>query len=339
MYRFLSELPLYGLYENFYFHFSSDTHGSVTCDFYIPGTYENAVDILPLCRKIDKILQDHKYLDSTYDSVNIEKLCKYISYFSYEMLKNNSSYANDNILYEILKYSKSSYGLPDNCNITNFKIDKESFDKKKNIFFHSEILHWIKNKHKFSSNYSSEYNKYLQESADTYVKITNDEGCKYFQHCKNELQNFYKNFKGAKEYLMGKSIMITVDDIELPEKTKCSTQDVGVYSSGHRSQSLGSGEGVFPDGGRHHGQILRDNSNQDTGINSGVPLGIMGGTALLSLIFYKYTPLGPWLHSKIARGGEKMHLEEKINEIYLDTSENENINSYNDMYNIQYNSM
>ncbi|SBT83369.1 PIR protein [Plasmodium ovale] len=339
-YNFLSKLPLFGLYKNFYTYFSHSHYANGMCDHYIPDTFEHATDILPVCRVIETILKNFNYLINLYDSVNIETFCKYLSYFSYEILKNNRSYTNVKELYEILKYSTETYILNGNCNITNFEIDKEAFDKKKNIFFHSEILHWIKNKHEFSSNYSSEYNQYFQECAKKYKEIISDEDCKYNQYCKEELENFQKHFNETKKYLKENEIDISEDDIELPEKTKCASQDMSILIPEQRSQSLHSSQDVYSNGGQHRGQnLLRDNSNQNTGINSGVSLGIMGGIIPLSLIFYKYTPFGPWLHSKIARRKKKIHLEEKINQIYLDTSENENINSYNDMYNIQYNSM
>ncbi|SBS82066.1 PIR Superfamily Protein [Plasmodium ovale curtisi] len=338
-YSFLTQLPLYGFYKNFYTYFSY-SHSNGMCDHYIPYTYKHATDILPVCRIIETILKNFSYFEKLYGSVKIETFCKYLSYFSYEILKNNSSYINVKELYEILKYSSKNYVLHDNCNITNFEIDKEAFDKKKNIFFHSEILNSIKNKSNFSNYDSSEYNKYFQECANTYKEIISDEDCKYNQYCKEELEIFQKQFNETKKYLKENKIDISEDDIELPEKTKCASQDGSFHLPEQQSQSLGSSQDLFSNGEQHRGQnLLRDNSNQNTGINSGVSLGIMGGIIPLSLIFYKYTPFGPWLHSKIARGKKKIDLEEKINQIYLDTSENENINSYNDMYNIQYNSM
>lgn len=257
------------------------------CDHYIPYTYKHATDILPVCRIIETILKNFSYFKKLYDSVKIETFCKYLSYFSYEILKNNRSYTNVNELYEILNDASGSYGLY-NCNIKNFEIDKEAFDKKKNIFFHSEILHSIKNKSNFSNYDSSEYNEYFQESAKTYAEITNDEECKYFQYCKNELENFYKNFKETKECLKENEINISEDGIELPEKTKCAIQDVSIHLPEQRSQSLGSSQDLFSNGEQHRRQnLLRDNSNKNTGINSGVSLGIMGGIIPLSLIFYK----------------------------------------------------
>ncbi|SBS91124.1 PIR Superfamily Protein, partial [Plasmodium ovale curtisi] len=75
-----------------------------------------------------------------------------------------------------------------------------------------------------------------------------------------------------------------------------------------------------------------------TNVNAGIVSGTLFGTLLLSLFFWKFTPLGSRIQHKIWSTKNNYNIENKTDEIILDTSDNEDIYSYNNEYHIQYNS-
>ncbi|KNA02612.1 hypothetical protein PVNG_06495 [Plasmodium vivax North Korean] len=80
--------------------------------------------------------------------LNNSKWCEYLSYFINDNIK-NSEICNDlEQLYTELDKLKIYYStLSNNCIISNFKITKDVFVKKKKLYLLSEILFWIKNEY------------------------------------------------------------------------------------------------------------------------------------------------------------------------------------------------
>ncbi|SBS99751.1 PIR Superfamily Protein [Plasmodium ovale curtisi] len=334
---YLLNLPLYRIYRHFNIYYNIKKKENAVCNHYIEGNLSHANDTLSICRGIELILEKNNYRMSFNNSVTLNKYCEYTSYFLYDKLINSSTYIHVKQLYEALKHAQKVYGVDDKtCDIINFDIDKEKFEKKKELYFHSEILHWIK---WHSSHNLGEflYNTYFSECANSYREITNDQECKYIPSCEKELRIFQEKFNETKEFLKGKSIHIKEDDIQLHEKHKCLSEKEKVKTAGKESQGFPSlAEIAIIRGDSNTETFSVDGSNPITDKTLGIALGIIPGIFLLFLIVYKFTPFGFIFRGKIRKTKEKINEEFKNDELITNTPEYENINLYNDMYNIQY---
>ncbi|SBT52298.1 PIR Superfamily Protein [Plasmodium ovale wallikeri] len=330
--KYLLNLPLYRIYRHFYIYYSIKKKENAVCDRYIESNLSHAGDTLSICRGIELILEKRNYRLSFNNSVTLNKYCEYTSYFLYDKLKNSSTYIHVKELYEALKHVQKEYGLSDEtCNIINFDIDKEKLERKKELYFHSEILHWIK-WHSAHNLDESLYNTYFSECANSYREITNDQECKYFPSCEKELQIFKEKFNETKEFLKGKSINIREDNIQLHEKHKCLSEKEKVKPEEKEPEGFPSHAESATIGGDSNTEAFSvDGSNPMTDKTLGIVLGIISGIFLLFLIVYKFTPFGFFFRGKIRKTKEKINAEFKNDELVINTPEYENINLYNDI--------
>ncbi|SBT57061.1 PIR Superfamily Protein [Plasmodium ovale wallikeri] len=337
-YPSLMNLPLNRIYRNFNDYFSYARDNSTICRSSISGLSSIDALLVSMCHKIDKILEVSESTVSLYDSVDVNKYCEYLSYFLYDQIINNNINSYSDELYEALNKAKVIHGLND-CNIMNFKIGKKQFDKKKELYIHSEILNSIKNKHTtYNSYFSSIFTEYFNECVDSYKKITQDNYCQYIEYYKDELTTFINNFKETKNILEEKDITISAENISLLEKPTCLSEEGGKELVPEKNLVPGIDYQtvptiVFPDS-----ETTKMASDANTSANTGIVSGTLFGISLLSIFFLKFTPLGSRIQHKIWNTKNNYNIENKTDEIILDTSDNEDIYSYNNEYHIQYNS-
>lgn len=282
-------LPLKRIYKKFSEYYSYARSENTNCSSSISILSPHSSLLLPVCHKIGKILESSNYIVSLYTSVNINKYCKYLSYFIYEQIKNTSTHNNVQVLYDTLNKIKKNYGLNDDCNIINFNINKEQFDNKKELYFHSEILNWIKSKSTtFGSYYSSVFSNYFNECVDSYKKIIHNNYCDYIQYYNEELDIFLNNFKETKNVLEKKHIGITAEDISLIDKPTCTSEEEGGELAREKSVAQDTDYQTFSTIVSSDTEITQmDSLDTGTDIKSGLVFGITTGIFFLFLLFYK----------------------------------------------------
>ncbi|SBT00536.1 PIR Superfamily Protein [Plasmodium ovale curtisi] len=338
-YPSLMNLPLNRIYGKINQYFSSNRHDSTICRSSLSELSSNYALLLSICNKVDNILKMTIYNVSLLPSVDVNKYCEYLSYFLYVQIINNNINSYSDELYGALNKAKVIYGLND-CNIINFDISKEQFDKKKELYIHSELLNSIKNKHTTYNSYdSSIFTKYFNECVNSYKKIVQNNNCKEFENYEKELDNFINNFKETKNILEGKNITIFAEDISLIEKPTCTSEkSIATLEPKEAVATRTDHETVSTFVSSNTETAQMEPLVAGTDITPGLIFGIIDGIFFLSLIFYKFTPFGSSLHHKIGSIKNKFNLEVKNKEFIEDTFDNTNMNMYDDMYHIQYQS-
>ncbi|SBT02910.1 PIR protein [Plasmodium ovale] len=338
-YPILSRLPLFRIYNLFYNYSIRPAVNSI-CSSYIKKYYENLSDTLSTCEKIENIIVYTKSIVSNFPLINIDKYCEHLSYFIYEKIKNITTKNNYEEFYKALNDANIRYKLKEkNCNITNFKNNEEGYDKKKELFFRSEILQWIKIKYgEMFSGDEAFCNKYFQDCVNFYNNNIKNEYCKLAKLHDNEIKSFLKNFRETKEFLKDKRVNITIDDTYLPQESICSP-DPEIKLSEQEPNSLTSDSSMISSTGHSNAEttpIGSPNSNTDKTLE--ILISAASGIVLVFPILYKFTPFGTWLHNRLRTNKGKVDLEAKTEEFDIDNFENEDITSYSDIYNINYHS-
>ncbi|SBT83695.1 PIR protein [Plasmodium ovale] len=329
---------LYRIYNRFSILYAYNKYGEGICDAYIKGISEHSANIISACTKIDNILKS-SISDVYSDTVN--KYCEYLSYFIYEKIKSFATNSNIDELYETLNVAKVIYSISkDKCSIKNFHSNKEYFDNMQELYFRNEILQDIKNKYDSLFTDNEEFCKnYIIESADLYNKIVNTKFCEYDQYYKEIIRNFSNNFEEIKALLKAKRIEIPEIKRELSQIPSCeAVAKVATLAQAGAPDSHGRGQDIYNPGVLS--TDMETSGTPDHGNNSiaGVVSGILIGICSLFFTIYKFTPLGSSLHNKIWMTKKKFNLEDKSDELILETSDNESMDLYNSMYNIQYHS-
>lgn len=150
-----------------------------------------------------------------------------MGYWIYDKIKHiNSSRDDIQNLYEAIHFLNLLNSLNGNCsNIRDFNISEDKFNKKKELFFHTENLFWIEKIYStivFSD--SSFYGKYLNECAKYYKKFMLDNYCKNKVDYKSELLDFSTKFNRTKKFLQGQNIQIALEDLKSPETFDCTLE-------------------------------------------------------------------------------------------------------------------
>ncbi|SBT83657.1 PIR protein [Plasmodium ovale] len=329
---------LYIIYKRFSHIYDYNSYSSSLCDNYLEGYSQPYTDIHSICKKFDNIFKN--VFVSTNELITLNKKCEHLSYFIYEKIKSFATNINIDELYETLNYAKDIYNISkDKCSIINFHNNKEVFDKMKELYFRNEILQEIKDKYDRNFIDNEEFCKtFIDESADLYNEIIRTNFCKYDEYYKKVIKNFSNNFEKTKDLLNGKRIEIPEIEKKLFPMPDCKSDEEGAISPQAQVEYLHNQQGIYnPEGFAPHMDL---SSNFDTGKNSipGIVSGLLIGTCSLLFFIYKFTPLGSSLPNKIWKTKEKFNLEDKSDELILDASDNESMDLYNSMYNIQYNS-
>ncbi|SBS95407.1 PIR Superfamily Protein [Plasmodium ovale curtisi] len=310
-----------------------------SCSYYIETSTPHFDEFRKVCRAVEKTLN---YLNpDIYKELDNCKPYEYISYFLYDKIKNidtNNYFQN---FYEIFPSILNSYGKVQNCNIIKFDTNKDEFHKKYELYFRGEILHWIKLKYESDFYFDEDFCKdYINKCFKFYNEKIKDSDCKEFEHYEEELTKFSKNINETMTFLKGKKIDITEEEIQVHHKTRCPSKEekdrVGqqVLNQAQPGQQM-----VHASTNPNPESVSIGSPNADTNVTAGTVSGTFIGISLLSLLFWKFTPLGSRIQHKIWNKGNNYNLENQNDEIILDTSTNEDIYSYNNKYNIQYQSV
>ncbi|SBT55990.1 PIR Superfamily Protein [Plasmodium ovale wallikeri] len=340
-YHSLMRLPLFRIYINFTKYYTFKRNVNNICSTSIAeesSPYSN--NMQDVCQAFNKMIETRNSMVNRANYVSINEYCIYLSYFSYDKIKNSFSSSNFQKFYKALNDTKAQYDLNDDkCTILKFNINEESFNKKKELFFRSDILRWIEKE--YNNLFINDYhflNQYISECEDFYNGIIQNDFCKNGTLYEPELKQFYEAFNKTKDFLKGKAV-ISVENIKLIEKPECLSEvrnsilpekDLLVPKADHQMVDISDQPSEV--------SVPMNPSNIGTHTSEGIILGITFGTFLLILSFYKFTPFGTWLHDKIRKKKSIYGLTDKNSELLLDGSDNEDTNLYSELYPITYHS-
>ncbi|SBS94841.1 PIR Superfamily Protein [Plasmodium ovale curtisi] len=320
----LMSLPLYRMYKIFSGYYTSKQNEVDICFHSIQKNTPHYNIILPVCRAADRTLKQ-LYHEISKDLDNKCKPFEYICYFFYDKIKNIISRDNYQSFYETLELIKSFHSLPNDCEITNFKIDEQTFNKKGKLYYHSEILYWIKKKSLLANYYIEKYDKYFYDCINDYNEIINGNYCEYVQHYEPVIDQFSNNFEEIKLSLTGTQLKILTQDIKLKRKPSCPQIDM-------RNTEPESGSLL------EQGDLKKMSTGEPRSADN-LPMHIPNNEKgkILGTTFGIFTPFGSWLYDKI-KIKKNIYLEDKIDDLILNTYQNEDTNAYKEMYNITYQS-
>ncbi|VVA00318.1 PIR protein, partial [Plasmodium vivax] len=229
-YAFIKHFLLGNLYTLFILKNIIEDRYNGMCNDLSKGSKYNC-DFRFICTSVRELSQfKDKFEENKVKSFTEE--CKYFNYWIYYIIKDSIQCNNISPLYERLNDVKTTY-IPDghSCDFEYFEITKENFHRKKELFFHAEILNWLKSKDIDKSHTEKDsYNQYLKEVFNIYKEVMCKDDSKLKTTCSNELTNFKTNFNNAISYLEGKSIGISHAVIPSDEKSICQIQSLGIES-------------------------------------------------------------------------------------------------------------
>ncbi|SBS94190.1 PIR Superfamily Protein [Plasmodium ovale curtisi] len=333
---------LYKLYEIFFSNYYDTNASQYACNHFLRESIPEPNNLRRFCLMAELALQNVNKSIDTYGLDNIDKGCEYIRYLLYERIRNISNYINNiQNLYNALDAIKASNQINNSiCKLENFDIDNEEFVKKKELYFHHEILQWIKKNHKTIYNYNSSYEKYLHDCATKYKIIVQTNDCKKYESYKQELKDFKDTFEYTKKLLLEQNKISSVDDLKLPDMPTCPSTRADIKlektSDGlHTAQTMNHGVTHSEDN-----ESPTDDPSTDNGITGGIVSSITFGMIFLFFISYKFTPFGQKLHQ--LKGIPKKFFnkaEDESHELSLEREDSDYIELNNDMYNMQYHSI
>ncbi|SBT02022.1 PIR Superfamily Protein [Plasmodium ovale curtisi] len=334
----LMKIPLYLICKDFNSYYSYYLSSNNIDKNQLPLFSEYKKEINPGCNAINNALKNVKNKSEQYDLFDTNKHCEYLSYLLYDKFKKITE-INFEQLYEEINYNMPIYDLNDKtCHIKKFDNYKGNFDNKKYLYFHSEMLHWIKEK--YEKHFKHEQNfciKCIQDSLTFYNENIKNIYCKEKESYETELQSFIDNFNKTKAFLESKGIQITPSIRELPTIPTCTeeesqiTLDTEIHGHSHAAPQINpiprdSNPDIPP----------MDNPNDGADTTAGIVLGTFSGISLLYFFFYKFTPFGSLISQKLGSTKKYFNLGEKSEELNLNAYDNDYTNSFNNEYHIQY---
>ncbi|SBS80903.1 PIR Superfamily Protein [Plasmodium ovale curtisi] len=334
---FLKELPLCKIYKSFE-SYNKMVKPYSLCDSLIDKRKDKFSDINTICKTADVLLESLKSTSSGSDLNDVPKSCEYLKYWINDRTKHiNRPCDNVENLYTTLNMFINTLSLSKECpNISDFVVDRNKFNTKKELYFHTENLYWIKNK--FSTVHvedKSIYNIYIGECCKFYSKTINDKYCNNEPLCTIELIKFREMFNETRTFLLDNGISISVDEINAFNNPSCPSEHdaVKIYSGSARySTVMGDSHS-----GDDYDDESDDNSSEiDTVIFFPIIATIMG-ILLILLFLYKFTPFGPWLYRRIR---ERSKILDNLNKQSIGLFRNSKYhrNSLSTDVNIQYHS-
>ncbi|KMZ82299.1 hypothetical protein PVIIG_05740 [Plasmodium vivax India VII] len=145
-YHFLWSFPFSELYELFILSENTENTFKEHCDDLSKS--DSTCNLRYICTSVATLLLRLKDKFEKKPVSSFAKECEYLNYWIYYIIKDSLKCDNISKFYQRLNGIKQ--GLTptgQTCSIQNFNIDKEEFLQKKTLFFHTEILHWIKNEY------------------------------------------------------------------------------------------------------------------------------------------------------------------------------------------------
>ncbi|KMZ96106.1 hypothetical protein PVNG_05874 [Plasmodium vivax North Korean] len=305
-YPFLWGFPLSNIYELFILSAKTEKSFQAHCNDLSKS--DSTCDLRHICTSVATLLLRLKDKFEQGERVStFDKQCEYLNYWIYYNIKDSLECNNISKFYERIKGIKPSLTPSGHtCDIHDFKIAKEEFLTKKTLFFHSEILDWIKTGYIVNDQEKDDYNKYLEEIFNIYKEIICKADSMLKENCSKELTKFREIFNETLDSLKRKNISITQADIPLQNELLCPTKSL--RNQGEFSQA-GSELPGTPD--LVSAASLTDQSTSDQNFNRNLPEEARpnkGGTIASSLagscfflgmmykvkkknIFYKYNHL------------------------------------------------
>ncbi|SBT73436.1 Plasmodium vivax Vir protein, putative [Plasmodium ovale] len=333
-YPFLLGSPLYLIYLLFSRDYTAVHSDNPICNIHIKEDTSQESGIHSICLNLQKLLESlSDFIES--EVLDYDVFCKYVSYFLHEKIKDISTRNNLDGLYGALNYIIKYILNVSTCQITQFK--NEEFDKKKELYFRSEILNWVQNNHNDIHYTEDLCDKFIDESVQFYNKNVKDNYCKYKQYYKDELENFVNIFNKTKKILGRNGISISEKDLSLPQMSTCSSQD-------HRNGLENTEAIVLPSVDQKESPVFHnpdesiqeDSTNSNRNITSTI-LGITSGMILIIFFLYKFTPFGAWLHDSILKKKRiRSYIEEEKDDLLENTYESKNKNKYETVHHIGY---
>ncbi|SCA81776.1 VIR protein [Plasmodium vivax] len=359
-YSFLWDFPLSGTYTLFLLSDNAEASISGLCS--VLSKEDSKCDFSSVCASVGTLLlRLNDKLDEQTKS-NFSKKCEYLNYWIYHIIKDHLECENIGLFYERLNGIKKPF-IPEGhrCDLQDFKIGKEEFLQKKTLFFHTEILQWIKNEYEgINNNDRTEYNQYLGEAYNFYKGIICSSDSQIKENADEELKNFKNIFNDTITSLKKKKIGIWQPVI--PEKNESMCSNVSPRNPGELSQAgselLGPLQQKLQEGGISGLQgtlgsgaaALTNQSTRDQDFNGNLPEEVKpnkGGTIASSLagscfflgMMYKFTPMGSWINTKVLGRNKLMdNMEKNHYELLLNGVGNREMSLSDTMYRISYNS-
>ncbi|CAI7719868.1 Plasmodium vivax Vir protein, putative [Plasmodium vivax] len=199
-YPLLKNLNLYEFYEeldNVLGRSSDSEKKCAQCTNYIASQQSTGEKLIDLCKKVcNIILNVNGVLDKCKNNTP-DKPCQYMSYWLYNnVMRISNNFPLISSLYHILGAftNNRKYNFK-NCTLTDFKVDKDTFNKKHILYEFLESYDQIKHKiDSQSEQYTTLYCKHIKENFrfynDVKDKCTNKSSCDYFK----ELNEFKTKF-------------------------------------------------------------------------------------------------------------------------------------------------
>ncbi|SBS91443.1 PIR Superfamily Protein [Plasmodium ovale curtisi] len=337
-YPFLKQLPLCNIHKSFENHNGKVKQYSL-CDTLIEKQKDNFSVIKSLCIIAEDILDELKTKLNSPEKNDVHKNCEYLKLWLNDRTKHiNRPCDNVENLYTTLNLFIENLSLSNECqNISDFVVDQNKSNTKKELYFHTENLYWIKNKFKtVQVDDKFIYNKYLGECCRFYSNIVNDKYCNNEALCNLELINFREHFNETRTFLSDNEIPISVDKINVIHNPICPSEN-GDVRAPIESPGYASVMGDLPSD-EDFDTESDDNSSTKIGTVIVFPvIATIMGILLILLFLYKFTPFGPRLYRRI-RGKSKIldNLNEQI--IGLFHNSRHHRNSLSNDFNIQYHS-
>ncbi|SBS93604.1 PIR Superfamily Protein [Plasmodium ovale curtisi] len=336
----LMKIPLYYIYKDFNNYYSYYLSPSNIDKNQLPLCSEYTKEINSGCNAINNALNNLKYNLKQYDFSDNKKHCEYLSYFLYDKFKKIKNKINFEQLYKEINNNKMIYYYLDDqtCHIKEFHNYKDNFDNKKYLYFHSEMLHWIKDKYEEHFYYYQNFlNQCIQDSLTFYNEKIKNNYCKEKESYETELQSFIENFKKTKEFLESNGMQITPSITELPTVPTCTEEESQITLDTVPHDHSHAAAQINPMPNDSYTDIPpMDNPNNDGDTTAGIVLGTFSGISLLYFLFYKFTPFGSLISQKLGSTKKYFNLGEKSEELNLDAYDNDDNNLFNNEYHIQY---
>ncbi|SBS84779.1 PIR protein [Plasmodium ovale] len=343
-----NKYPLFvysGLYRLYKFSFSRYYQTDSTtfaCNHYRENNFPENKDIRDVCLKAELTLKNLNGNIATYGLDNFDKGCEYIRYWVYDRISNiNTSEENIQYLYTALDAVKSSYYInSSNCNVKIFDIEKGEFEKKKHLYFHREILQWIKKK--YGTNYVNNplYENYLNDCATKYRTIVENIDCNKFESYKQELIDFKIAFEETTKFLLEKGEITLANELKLSDIPTCQSTPIDPKLENADDDGFDTAQSMKPEVAHSMDDDTTAGSlSTGNGITGGIISSITFGMLFLFFISYKFTPFGQKLN-QLKRIPNKMFnkIEDENEESPIQRRYNDYVEFNNDTYNIQYNS-
>ncbi|SBT36761.1 PIR Superfamily Protein [Plasmodium ovale wallikeri] len=334
---------LYSLYKLSFSRYYETEDYNFACNNYIENNFPESKDIRAVCLTAELTLKNLNDNIVQHEIDNLHKGCEYIRYWVWDKIRNiNASEENIGNLYSALDAIKSSNDINDsNCNLNNFEIEKEEFEKKKHLYFHREILQWIKKKYGTTYVDNPSYENYLNDCATKYKTIVESVDCNKFESYKQELIDFKNAFEETTKFLLEKSEITLTNSFNLSDIPTCPSTPIDLKLQNADDGGFDSAQNMKPEGAYSmDDDTAADSHSTGNGVAGGIISSITFGMLFLFFISYKFTPFGQKLN-QLKRIPKKMFnkIEDENEEFPLQRAYNDYVEFNNDTYNIQYNSI